>query len=651
MGKIRQVIKFLAVLMMFCVGALSACAQTNIVGGAQVASVPAYSCSPLTLAFGNQVINVSSAQFSSICTNTGNAVVVLTSEVLSGAGFTLGPSNTCIAALNIIPGGNCVVSVVFTPTALAAFSGSVVISATGATGSPQTVNLTGTGVNSGGGPPGAYTAPTSPTAQIGYSGFSPLSASQLPAEGGTIGVDTNFVHTSAGGISGGTGTAFIQCAGQVANNAAHALNAAFPVNSSWRVDAGSQKNIMTPNNKWLSLGSSSGFSAIFLVDFLVGHKCTLNNLVGPGFGALLNASNTMTASRTLADPNIFYAYASPGPGFAKVDMTTGTPVITTIVANLNSLSNPPCGGGLLGGTGGGIVNGPDTIALGRDNILGSAFGTVLNQNQWQCVVFYQAATGAIGWWNVGNDSMGSSGGIAWTGGWPSCASACTGLSIGGGGGIHAIDGVSADNNFFAIELPGIATGPVVMQLGTTSAHQAASQLSGNGHFAIIGNSICALSSGANPSTGAINCALLSAITTLSVTAGRLGTASAVFQPDQHNNGNGVSPSGGGTWFTSSYCSVQPSCTNNAQPGGPGVQEILAVSPPPSSGAWTPTFWRFLHTFMNYAACSGQTAFWCETNGQPSWDQTIFIYPTNWGGLLGNDNGNSTRQVVDLAETR
>lgn len=636
---------------------------TIVLGGASVASNPAYSCSPLTVGdpttgFGNQVINVPSVQRSSTCTNTGNALLAITSESTPGdTHFTFGTSNTCTAGTNLVPGANCVVAVVFTPTATISYTSSTVVTITGATGSPQTITLKGTGVNSGGGPPSGYTAPTSTTALIGYTGFSPLNISQLPAEGGTIGADTNFVHSSAGGISGGTGTAFFQCAGTAAAAAANALNSAFATNSSWRTDAGGQKNIISIDNKWLSLGSSAGFMGMFSINSPPS-KCTLAQLFGAGSTIKINGSSTLAASKTGgADADIFYGYSSPGPGFATLDMTAGAPgTVTNLVTNLNSLSPAICGITIGANTGGGVVTSPDNVSLGHDNVIGSVFGTATeNQDAWECAVFFQRTTGAIGWWDVKADSCGTingPGNTPWSGGWPTVSSGCTGIATTGG--FHAMDGIDGSGNYSVVEIPGAATGPVVIHFGNPLTATNSTTLAGNGHFAITGPDVCSLSTGNNTSTGAILCVPLSNPTAAAISGPRLGTSQAYWAVDQHNSGNTVNAAGTqGTFYSLTYCSNATRCPGIPQPTGIGQQELLMITPPPSSGTYTPTSYRFFHSMMNSPACTASTSFWCLTTGNVSLDGSWAVIPTNWGCLLGNDNGGtgSCRIVVLGVELR
>ncbi|MGA7221073.1 MAG: choice-of-anchor D domain-containing protein [Candidatus Sulfotelmatobacter sp.] len=112
--------------------------------------------SPASLTFGSQVVgSVSPAQVVTV-TNTGSAALSITS-ITASANF--GETNTCGASL--AAGADCSVSVDFAPTTTGTLTGTVSI-ADNASGSPQTVGLTGTGT----GAPAVSLSPTSLTFTI-----------------------------------------------------------------------------------------------------------------------------------------------------------------------------------------------------------------------------------------------------------------------------------------------------------------------------------------------------------------------------------------------------------------------------------------------------------------------------------------------------
>jgi len=176
-------------------------------------------------AFGNVAMNTTVDTTFTI-TNSGDAVANIGSVVVSGAGFTLqGAAPTTAGA----SGGTATFTVRFSPTARQSYTGTAVITSAGSTGSPITVNLTGTGVapeievsrgvnviSNGGnasftnvslnGDPN--TASTSLTFTITNSGTSVLNLSGSPrvAVGGTNAGDFNVTTQPAATVADSDGT-------------------------------------------------------------------------------------------------------------------------------------------------------------------------------------------------------------------------------------------------------------------------------------------------------------------------------------------------------------------------------------------------------------------------------------------------------------
>ena len=114
--------------------------QTVTLSGTGIA--PSTSFAPTTLTFGNQNVNTTSAAQTVTLTNSGTAALNITSIVASAP---YAQTNTCGAS--VAAGANCSISVTFTPTATGSQPGTITVT-DNATGSPQTVNLTGTGAAS-----------------------------------------------------------------------------------------------------------------------------------------------------------------------------------------------------------------------------------------------------------------------------------------------------------------------------------------------------------------------------------------------------------------------------------------------------------------------------------------------------------------------
>jgi hypothetical protein len=99
-----------------------------------------------TLAFGNQNVATTSASQSVTLSNTGNTALAVTSIAVTGANSgDFAQTNTC--GVSVAAGGNCSITVTFTPTAIGVRNASVSITDS-APASPQSVGLSGTGLAS-----------------------------------------------------------------------------------------------------------------------------------------------------------------------------------------------------------------------------------------------------------------------------------------------------------------------------------------------------------------------------------------------------------------------------------------------------------------------------------------------------------------------
>lgn len=121
-------------------------------------SGPAVALQPPSLTFGPQAVGTTSAAQQITVTNTGLSDLTISSVTIIGtdsSDFGL-PTQTCTSA-SVLPNGTCTINVTFTPTANGTRTASVSIT-DNATGSPQTVGLTGSG-----GLPAVMLSPTSLT--------------------------------------------------------------------------------------------------------------------------------------------------------------------------------------------------------------------------------------------------------------------------------------------------------------------------------------------------------------------------------------------------------------------------------------------------------------------------------------------------------
>ena len=127
--------------------------QTVTLTGTGTPGTATVTVTPSSLTFGSQALTTTSAPLSVTVTNTSTGTVNFTGFTVSGedAGdFGVPLPNTssgCSATGTLAAGGSCTISVVFTPQANGTRTATLNI-ANNATGSPQTVALSGTGVTS-----------------------------------------------------------------------------------------------------------------------------------------------------------------------------------------------------------------------------------------------------------------------------------------------------------------------------------------------------------------------------------------------------------------------------------------------------------------------------------------------------------------------
>ena len=103
------------------------------------------SISPTSLTFASQIVGSTSAAQTITLNNTGNAALTLTSIALTGTNASdFAQTNNC--GSSVANGSTCTISVTLKPTATGTRTAAVTFT-DNATGSPQTVSLTGTGSN------------------------------------------------------------------------------------------------------------------------------------------------------------------------------------------------------------------------------------------------------------------------------------------------------------------------------------------------------------------------------------------------------------------------------------------------------------------------------------------------------------------------
>jgi parallel beta helix pectate lyase-like protein/ASPM-SPD-2-Hydin domain-containing protein len=189
--------------------------------GASSTPAPAASLSPSSLTFAGQTTGTTSPGQNVALTNTGTASLTISGISINGPNST-DYSQTNMCGPSLVAGGNCIISITFTPRASGARSAVLSIS-DNAPGSPQTVAFSGTGVATApvatlspnsltfaAQPPGSASA--SQPVTLTNSGTASLSISAVSASG-DFGQTNNCGATLATGVQCTVNVTFSPCTG------------------------------------------------------------------------------------------------------------------------------------------------------------------------------------------------------------------------------------------------------------------------------------------------------------------------------------------------------------------------------------------------------------------------------------------------------
>jgi hypothetical protein len=161
--------------------------QTVALSGTGVAATPTATPSPTSLTFASQTTGTTSAAQTVTLANSGQAALALSSIATSGD---FAQTNTC--GTSVAAGANCSISVKFTPTAAGSRAGTLTIT-DNATGSPQTVTLSGTGVAA---TPTATLSPTSLTFASQTDGSTSTAQTMTLTNSGTAALNITSIAAS-----------------------------------------------------------------------------------------------------------------------------------------------------------------------------------------------------------------------------------------------------------------------------------------------------------------------------------------------------------------------------------------------------------------------------------------------------------------------
>jgi len=201
------------------VGVWMACGGGGGGGSSPPIPAPLVSMSPGTLFFGQQKAGSTSAAETEMVSNTGNASLSISGISIGGANpGDFAQTNTCTTS--VAAGSNCSISATFTPLAAGSRGASLTIT-DNASSSPQTVNLTGTGML-------VVAAGVSPTSlSFGRQNLGTTSAAQSVTLSSTGNAPLNINSIAIGGTNPGDFLQTNTCGNSLAAGANCTINVTF----------------------------------------------------------------------------------------------------------------------------------------------------------------------------------------------------------------------------------------------------------------------------------------------------------------------------------------------------------------------------------------------------------------------------------------
>ena len=311
--------------------------QTVTLNGTGTAvTTPVASLAPATLTFATTTVGTTTAAQTATLMNTGNGALSITGISITGTNPTdFAQTNTCGSSL--AAGASCTVSVTFTPASAANFTASLSI-ADNASGSPQTLALSGTGVAAAA--PGVSLSPATLT-------FSAVAGATSAAQSTTL-MNTGNATLSITGISiagtnasdfaetntcGETLVAGASCTISVTFTPASA--ASFTATVSVADNASGSPQTVTLNGTGNPAPSFTVSSSTPSQTVAPGGTATYSIAVTPQNGAFTSAV-TLSASGLPTGATATFAPSSvtPGGAAASSTLTIQTAATTTTASNL-----------------------------------------------------------------------------------------------------------------------------------------------------------------------------------------------------------------------------------------------------------------------------------------------------------------------------
>jgi len=289
--------------------------------------------SPSSLSFGNQSLSTTSGTLTATLTNNGSAALSLSSVALTGANAgDFAQSNTC--GSSVAAGGSCTISVTFDPTASGSRTASVSIT-DNATGSPQSLGLSGTGTTatvslspaslSFGSDPIANTSSTQ-TVTLTNNGNAALTISSLTITGANAADFTEVANTCGSSVAAGADcTIAVAFAPSTCNSETASLTVADNVTGSPQTVSLSGSGLHNVNLSWTA-SSGSG---------IVGYNIYRGTNSGGESSTPLNSApvngTAFTDESVSAGSTYYYVVTAVGPDDSQSSASGET--ATTVPSN------------------------------------------------------------------------------------------------------------------------------------------------------------------------------------------------------------------------------------------------------------------------------------------------------------------------------
>ncbi|HKM57037.1 MAG TPA: choice-of-anchor D domain-containing protein, partial [Isosphaeraceae bacterium] len=308
-----------------------------------IGTAPLVSLSALGLSFASQPMSTTSPAQAETVTNTGTGNLTISTVTISGtdASDFAKSADTCTGA-TVTPNSACAVGVTFTPSATGSLSASLNFT-DNASGSPQTVNLTGTGVATA---PVAGVSPASLT--FSNQGVGTTSASQPVTLSNTGNVALTI--TSIGIATLDTSANFVQtnnCGGSVAASGSCTINVTFsptatgPLTGTLTITDNSNGVAGSTQSVALS-GTGQDFS------FAAASGSPTSATVAPGSSASYTLSvagesgfNQSVSFTCTGAPSEATCTVSPNPATVGSAATNATVSVTTTAASVSAPRSRP----------------------------------------------------------------------------------------------------------------------------------------------------------------------------------------------------------------------------------------------------------------------------------------------------------------------